>query len=40
MSRKTIAFFVFLLLGFYLMLTGSFIIGLILVGVAFVIPAA
>lgn len=37
---KTIAFVIALVLGIYFILTGSFIIGLILIGLAFVIPAA
>jgi hypothetical protein len=36
---KTLLFFIFLIVGSYLILTGSFIIGLILIMLAVVIPA-
>jgi len=39
-SPKTVAFVLCLLAGLYLIFTGSLIIGLILVGLAIVIPAA
>lgn len=37
---KTIAFVIALVLGLYFLLTGSLIIGMVLIGLALVIPAA
>lgn len=37
---KTIAFAVLLFLGIYFILTGSLIIGLVLIGLALVMPVA